>query len=133
MTGFGGGRDIGLHTGLPWGVSLVTALILGYVVAFGIYHLMVFINRNVGSSEARVSETVGLTAEIITPITEDSVGEIAYITRGSRYTAPARSLDGRTIGRGRPVKIWRLVGATYYVKEILPEEAEHSASATPEP
>ena len=124
-TGFGGGGIIGTALHLPWWISLLMAFILGYFTAFGIYHLMVWLNRNIGSSEAHVADMVGLTAEIITPIIDDGMGEIAYITSGSRYQAPARSVDGKSIARGRPVKIWRLVGSTCYVKEILPEEAEH--------
>jgi membrane protein implicated in regulation of membrane protease activity len=125
ITGFGGGGIIGTNLGFPWWITFLMSFVLGYFSAFGIYHFMVWLNRNIGSSEAQVADMVGLTAEIITPIVDDGMGEIAYITRGSRYQAPARSVDGKSINRGRPVKIWRLVGSTCYVKEITPEEAEH--------
>jgi len=126
--GFGGGGLIGHYMGLadwagPW-ATLLIALPVGFILAFGIYYLMYLINKSNVSSEARAVEAIGVTAEVITPIVEDSTGEIAYNSRGSRYTSPARSLDGKTIAKGRPVKIWRLVGSTCYVKEIPPEEAE---------
>jgi membrane-bound ClpP family serine protease len=125
--GFGGGGLIGYMLGLPvWG-SLLVALPVGFVIAFGIFYLMVVINRSNVSSEGRASEVIGLTAEVITPIVEDKTGEIVYINRGSRYNTPARSVDSKSIAKGRPVKIWRLVGSTCYVKEIMPEEAEHPA------
>jgi len=122
--GFGGGGLIGHYLGWPTGVTVLLAVPVGFVIAFGIYYLMLVINRTNISSEARAGETVGITAEIITPIVEDATGEIAYVSRGSRYNSPARSIDGKGIGRGRAVKIWRIVGSTCYVKEILPEEAE---------
>ncbi len=122
--GFGGGGLIGFFLHMPtWGTILV-GLAVGFAIAFGIYYLMYVINKSNVSSEARVSDAVGITAEIITPIIEDATGEIAYILRGSRYNGAARSLDGKSIGRGRAVKIWRIVGSTCYVKEILPEEAD---------
>jgi len=121
--GFGGGGLIGMTLKLGvWSVAI--ALPVGFVLAFLIYYFMYLINKTNVSSEAHASDTLGLTAEIITPIMEDKVGEIAYILSGSRYTSPARSIDGRSILKGRAVKIWRVVGSTCYVKEILPEEAE---------
>jgi membrane protein implicated in regulation of membrane protease activity len=123
--GFGGGGLIGMYLNLPiWG-SLLIALPTGFLIAFGIYYLMASINKTNISSEARASDVIGITAEIITPITDDGMGEVAYNNRGSRYNSPARSVDGVSIAKGRPVKIWRVVGGTCYVKEIHPEEAEH--------
>ena len=122
--GFGGGGLIGIELGLTSVWSGVVAMPTGFILAFGIYYLMYLINQSNVSSEARVTEILGLSAEIITPIVEDQIGEIAYNTRGSRYTSGARSLDGRSIAKGKSVKIWRVVGSTCYVKEILPEEVE---------
>jgi len=125
MGGFGGGGLLGTEFGWPvWGTVLL-ALVLGFILAFSIYYFMYLLNKSNVSSEARATEALGTTAEMITPIVEDQMGEIAYITRGSRYVSPARSIDGRSITKGRAVKIWRIVGSTAYVKEILPEEAEH--------
>mgnify|MGYP000425903323 CR=1 FL=1 len=122
--GFGGGGLFANSIGLPGGFSLLVAVPTGLLVAFGIYWFMYKLNQTNVSSESRSSEVVGSTAEIITPIVEDGTGEVAYISRGSRYVAAARSIDGKSITKGKAVKIWRLVGSTCYVKEILPEEAE---------
>jgi len=127
LGGFGGGGLIGHYLGFPvWG-SVLTGLPIGLVVAFSIFYFMLVLNRTNASSEARVSEVIGATGELITPISEDATGEIAYISRGSRYTAPARSVDGKSIAKGRPVKVWRMVGSTFFVKEIMPEEVESPA------
>jgi membrane protein implicated in regulation of membrane protease activity len=130
LGGFGGGGLIGHYMGLVTWATVLIALPIGLVLAFGLYYLMAVINRSNISSEARATEAVGLTAEIITPIVEDATGEIAYVSRGSRYNSPARSIDGKTIGRGKAVKVWRIVGGTCYVKEIMPEEAEQPAVDT---
>ncbi|MFH1675917.1 MAG: NfeD family protein [bacterium] len=122
--GFGGGGLIGAYAGLNSWLSVLIALPVGFVIAFSLYFLMYKINQSNVSSESRVSEVIGSTGELITPIVGDATGEIAYVSRESRYVAPARSIDGKSIAKGRPVKIWRIVGSTCFVKEILPEEAE---------
>lgn len=125
LCGFGGGGLIGHSIGLEaWGTILI-ALPVGIFSGGIVYWLMFKLSSLSASSEARASEVIGTTAEIITPIVEDGSGEIAYVSRGSRYNSPARSLDSKSISRGRVVKIWRLVGSTAYVKEIPPEEADH--------
>jgi hypothetical protein len=132
LGGFGGGGLIGHFLGLPiWG-SLLVALPVGFILAFSIFYFMMVLNRSNVSSEAHISEAIGVTGELITPITEDGTGEIAYVSRGSRYTSPARSIDGKSISKGRPVKVWRVVGSTFFVKEVMPEEVESPASESRE-
>ena len=67
------------------------------------------------SSEARVASLVGQIASIVTPIPKDGVGEIAYVVSGRRYTAPARSERGESIGAGQAVRITRIIGTQYWV------------------
>jgi len=69
-----------------------------------------------GSSEPHVQELVGKEAEVITPIPTDGLGEIAYVRRGSRFTASARAEGGVAIPNRSVVTIVRIVGNTYYVK-----------------
>jgi RNA polymerase sigma factor (sigma-70 family) len=68
-----------------------------------------------GSSEGRVAELKGTTATVITPIPAGSVGEIAYVQSGSRYSAPARVENGEALPGGATVKITRVVGTQFYV------------------
>ncbi len=70
-----------------------------------------FLIGSQGSSEVRVSQLVGLTAEVIAPIAEDGVGEIAVVAQGSRVTYPARSSQGVPIKRGTLVIIDQMLGA----------------------
>ncbi len=69
-----------------------------------------FLIGSQGSSEVRVSQLVGLTAEVTAPIPEDGVGEIAVIAQGSRVTYPARSSHGNAIRRGSVVVIDQMLG-----------------------
>ncbi len=70
------------------------------------------------SSESRVAALVDTEATVITPISENGVGEIAYVVGGTRYTAPARAEGGLAIGNGQIVRIARIVGTQFYVKKI---------------
>ena len=69
-----------------------------------------FLIGSQGSSEVRVSQLVGLTAEVVAPIPEDGIGEIAVIAQGSRVTYPARSSQGKAIKRGSLVVIDQMFG-----------------------
>ena len=105
-------------------ISLIAAVIVGFVGAGGLYFIVGYIARVIqGSSEARVGELIGEIGEVITPIHGEKVGEVSYVFKGSRYNAPARSVDGRDIAKHKPIKIWRVIGGTFYVKEIIPEES----------
>lgn len=72
--------------------------------------------RSQGSSESKIANVVGTTATIITPISENGVGEIAYVHSGTRLTSAARSEDGKPISNGTPVVVSRVVGTQFYVR-----------------
>jgi hypothetical protein len=57
-----------------------------------------------------VSQLAGLTAEVIAPISEGGIGEIAMVAQGSRVTYPARSSQGTAIKRGTLVVIDQMLG-----------------------
>ena len=86
-------------------------------VAFYVFNAM--FKKTQSSSESHVASLVGQSASIITPIPENGVGEIAYVQGGSRYTAPARTEDGKPVPSGKPVRISRISGTQFYV-EIVP-------------
>ncbi len=105
-------------TSSPW-LSAPLALAGGGIVASGVFWMFnSMFKKTQSSSESRVSTLVGQTASIVTPIPENGVGEIAYVQGGSRYTAPARTENGRPIGAGKGVKISRIVGTQFYVEAI---------------
>ncbi len=76
---------------------------------------MVF-RKTQSSSESTIASVVGITATLGTGIPENGVGEIVYVQGGSRYTAPARTEDGKAIPTGAPVIVTRIVGTQFFVK-----------------
>jgi membrane-bound ClpP family serine protease len=119
LASFGGGglvaaRGFALST---W-PSLVVATLSGFAfgaLAFFLFYKIYSITQS--SSEAHVESLVGTQAEVITPIRPDTLGEVAYIARGTRYNSPARSEDNTTIMRGRIVTITKVVGGSLVVRE----------------
>jgi len=72
-----------------------------------------------GSSEVRVADLSGKQAEVITPIPQDGMGEIAFVAQGGRMTYSARSKSGEPVGRGELVHISRIVGGVAYVEKTI--------------
>jgi membrane-bound ClpP family serine protease len=68
------------------------------------------------SSESHVGNLIGAEANVITPIPENGVGEIAYVVGGTRYSAPARAENNAPVANGRTVRIIRIVGSQFYVQ-----------------
>jgi len=121
ITAFGG---LGLilsrieATNSPW-FSAPLAGLGALLVAAGVIALFGTIFRKTqSSSESRVGMLIGLTGTIITPIPVNGVGEIAYVDRGSRYTAPARNERNTPINAGQTVTIVRMVGTQIYVTPV---------------
>ncbi len=118
ITGFGGGGTVAHHT-LEW--SLFPGLLLaiasgGLLAAFAFGALELLFSHTQAGSEYSVEDTVGRTAEVITSITADGTGEIAYTVKGQRERSAARSVDGTGIAKGRSVVIEEFAGATAHVR-----------------
>jgi membrane protein implicated in regulation of membrane protease activity len=98
--------------------SLAVAAPSGFVLAgitFLVFQKLFSIAQ--ASSAPIQMEMVGKEAEIITPISTGGLGEIAYVRRGTRFTAPARSEDGGAVPSHTLVTVTRIVGGTYVVKK----------------
>jgi membrane protein implicated in regulation of membrane protease activity len=118
VTAFGGFGMIfsQLDTTRSVWISGPLAAVGALAIAAGVLWLFRTIFRKTqASSEGRVADLAGLEATVITPITADRVGEIAYVQLGSRYSAPARAEGGVTFANGATVKITRVVGTQFYV------------------
>jgi hypothetical protein len=117
ITGFGGGGIVA-HYVLHWPLvpGLAVAVVCGLALAaaaFGVLEL-IFKHTQAGA-EYVVSEVIGREAEVITPIPAHGTGEVAYLARGQRERAAARSADGASIARG-PVIVEKVMGQTIYVR-----------------
>jgi len=105
----------------PW-ISAPLATVGGLMVAAAVvgFFSMVF-HKTQSSSESRIGTLAGTTATTVSPIPENSVGEIAYVQGGVRYTAPARTESGAAITAGQTVRIKRVVGTQFYVEPVSSE------------
>jgi len=97
-------------------VTLPASTAAGLAVAGGVFVLFYHLFTKVqASSETRMAEVIGLSAEVTVPIPDGGLGEIAYVCRGARLVASARADDGQAITRRAAVRIVRQVGSTLYV------------------
>ena len=102
-------------------VSVVVALAIAAVVFMAFAKLF---SVTQSSSEAQIGELIGTIGEVTTPISATGLGEVAYVQRGSRYSSPAKSVDGNPIDRNASVKIVKVVGNTIYVQPAGDEMSE---------
>ncbi|HML21663.1 MAG TPA: NfeD family protein [Aggregatilinea sp.] len=99
--------------------SLGAALLGGLVVGILAQLFFVYILSPTVSSEVRQSRLIGMVGEIITPIPENGVGQIALVAEGTRVTYSARSTKhGQSVPRGMPVRIERISGGVVYVAPV---------------
>jgi membrane protein implicated in regulation of membrane protease activity len=118
VTGFGAGGIVAQYL-LRWsfGWGLLVATLSGLLLAGAAYlALDLLFSQTQAGSERTTEEAVGREAEVITPIPAAGVGEVAYVVRGQRDQAPARSVDGAAVPRGRVVVIDKMIGQTAYVR-----------------
>lgn len=118
ITGAGGGGSVA-HYMLGWSVlpGILTATVSGLALAAGAFLLLdLLFAQTQGGAEFATSEIIGRDAEVITTIPEGGAGEIAYIVRGQRESSAARSVDGRSVPKGRTVVIESTTGPTAYVR-----------------
>lgn len=123
IASFGGvGYILKKWAALPIWLHLPAAIVSGVVFAGLTFWLFAMIFRSTqASSHATQEEAIGIEAEVVTAIPADGVGEIAYTARGSRLTAPARTVSGKPMAAREIAKIVKVVGTTFIV------DKEHSA------
>lgn len=99
--------------------SLVAALFGGLVMGLAAQAFFIYILSPTVSSEVHQTKLIGMAAEIITPIPENGVGQVALVVEGARMTYSARATNqGESYPRGTPVRIERIVGGVAYVTAI---------------
>ena len=126
ITAFGAGGIVATE-GLQWGALAAMGLACGsgLLIAGLVYEVLSAVyKRTQGSSEARVGDIIGITAEVLTPISKDGTGEVAYVIKGARATSPARSIENKEIGKNSLVQIVRVAGSTLYVKPLTDDVDE---------
>jgi membrane protein implicated in regulation of membrane protease activity len=120
VTSFGGLGLIGTQLlRFPETVSLFFAAGGAAIIAGGMFY---FYSRVLvagqGSSEIQLGQIRGKQAEVIIPVPQNGLGQIALVTRGTRTTWAARSADGSPIPRGTIVNIQAVTGSTVIVNRL---------------
>ncbi|MCX7681125.1 MAG: NfeD family protein [Anaerolineae bacterium] len=119
ITTFGG---VGLIVNNLTSIHPALGMLLSALAGVGLAGIAFLIYTRVlvaaqGSSEVRMGELIGQVAEVIAPIPEGKVGEVAFIARGARMRSPARSEDGQPIPRGAMVEIVKETGNVIVVRK----------------
>lgn len=98
-------------------ISLLPALVTGFLVGAALFLLFSYIYRHTqGGTEIDLVKLIGKEAEVITPIPESGIGEIAYYSGLGRTNSPARSESGHPIPKHSIVIISKIVGNVYLVR-----------------
>jgi len=107
--------------------SLPLALVSGFVIAGAAFYFLyrIFLVTQASSNYSRES-VLDLEAEVITTIPANGVGEIAYTAKGSRFNAPARSEEQVEIHKHAIVRMTKVVGNIFYVREIPDEKLQRA-------
>lgn len=118
VTAFGA---VGLISIFALKIPALLSILVSVIVALGIAAAVFMVFAKIfsvtqSSSEAIIADLVDTIGEVTTPISATGLGEIAYVQRGSRYSSPAKSVDGNPIDRNTSVKIVKVVGNTVYVQ-----------------
>jgi membrane protein implicated in regulation of membrane protease activity len=116
ITAFGGFGAIGTHLGYSMGVSTGMGLTGGVVFGGIIYLFASFLYSQQSSSEVRMQDLVGKTAQVSVSIPQDGLGQVRCTLGDSVVDKIARSQDGAPIPANALVKIEALVGETCLVR-----------------
>jgi membrane protein implicated in regulation of membrane protease activity len=117
VTSFGGLGLIATQLlGIPEPASLFVAALGAALIAGGMF---MFYSRVLvagqGSSAVQLGELKGKKAEIIIPIPKGGMGQVALVSKGTRTTWSARSVDGNPVPSGTVVTIEAVTGNTIIV------------------
>jgi len=116
VTAFGGFGAIGIHLGHSVEVSTAMGVAGGLVFGTIIYLFASFLYSQQASSEVRVSDLTGNTAQVSVTIPKAGVGQVRCRLGESVLEKIARSQDGEQIPVNTLVKIETVVGETVVVR-----------------
>lgn len=116
VTAFGGFGAIGIHLGYRIEVATAIGLVGGVIFGGLIYLFAGFLYSQQASSDIRVSELVGRTAQVSVAIPKGGVGQVRCALGESVVEKIARAQDGNEIPSNTAVKIESVLGETVVVK-----------------
>ena len=116
VTAFGGFGAIGVHLGYRIEVSTAIGLVGGFIFGGLIYLFASFLYSQQASSDIRVSDLVGRTAQVSVAIPQNGLGQIRCSLGESLVEKLARTADGTAVPVNTSVKIESIVGETVLVR-----------------
>lgn len=116
ITAFGGFGAIGTHLGFSIEISTLLGLVGGAIFGGLIYLFASFLYNQQASSDIRVDELVGRTAQVSVAIPKDGLGQVRCSMGESVVEKLARTEDGAAIPANTSVKIESIVGETVLVR-----------------
>ena len=116
ITAFGGFGAIGVHLGYRIEISTTIGLVGGVVFGGIIYMFASFLYNQQASSNVRVEDLVGRTAEVSVAIPKGGLGQIRCAVGESVVEKLARTVDGEAIAANTSVKIESVTGETILVR-----------------
>jgi hypothetical protein len=119
VTVFGGVGMILLKNNYSTLMAVIAAAALGLTVSFLLFRFIIVPLHNAQSTSAvSQKDLVGSLAYATLSMKDKGFGRIHYTVEGNTYSAPAISVDGRTIVKGVPVVIIDIKKNIFYVKEV---------------
>jgi membrane protein implicated in regulation of membrane protease activity len=115
LTAFGVGGVVARYYKLSHPAASGVGVVSGIVLASLVYQFARILYSQQASSEVRMTDLVGKSAEVSVAIPEGGVGQVALAFGGERTEQVARSDDGRAIPRGAAVVITDLRGDSVIV------------------
>lgn len=119
ITVFGGIGVMGSKHGLNPILTFLGAFILGFLVAYLIYKLLLIpLYKAQNTSAIYQKQLIGVKGKVVTPIIKDGFGTISYIVNGSTYNAPAQHVTKEAIPQGAEILIFKIEQNVFYVEPL---------------
>lgn len=115
LTAFGVGGVVARYYNLPHPAASGVGVASGIVLSGIVYQFAKFLYSQQASSDVRMTDLVGRSAEVSVAIPEGGIGQIALTFGGERSEHIARSADGQALFRGAEVVITGLRGDSVVV------------------
>jgi len=101
-------------------IILVISLISGLFISGLFYRFIIVpLKKAENTSAFKKEDTIGTTAEVVSPIPKGGYGKIRYNVSGSVVTGPAKSEDDSEVRVGEKVFIMDIEKGTYLVRRHL--------------
>jgi membrane protein implicated in regulation of membrane protease activity len=118
LTAFGVGGLIARYYGLAHPAAAGCGVVTGAVMSGIVYQFAKILYAQQASSEVRMSQLVGKTAEVTVGIPQGGMGQVTMEYGGERTTQIARSKDGAAIAPGTAVVVTDLRGDSIIVERV---------------